>query len=463
MKLKRCFYALLAVLFGLTLVACGETNDSETPTEEEWVVPSKPMQVFVGTESVLYYQEVLDNYVEENNLPFAIEVTGVDTGSYPDTFLRDTAKGADIFVAAHDNLGKLLDGSGAIGAITNRKLIKQMEDNTDGVFLNACYLSQGGSQPQYYGVPLIRQSLVLYYDKSAFNGQEAKLQTWEGILSVAKSKNKLATTYTGTDGYSYSHWLLAQPADAKTKKAFGENGTLELFANGQIENNYAWGNDQVLIHQYAINFTKNANGRNGKVASAGWEAELQQGRVITLIGGAWNKNAVEKAFGTGNYGVTTLPKFTVEGYTFQSGSFYDVKCLMKKKDSAYAKYQDEIMMLLSSNEVQGGSYLDCANLPASNNAVDPTTGEAVVYDDLAQAQINQGNAAGLPQPFGVKPTYNPAYYSQGTAALFITLHESSSSKAQIKTALQKISYIWAHNGAPTDDSEITSWVNSYGK
>ena len=460
MKLKRCFYALLALLFGLTLVAC---NDNTTDGgEEEWQVPDKPMQVFVGTESVLYYQEVLDNYVEEQDLPFTIEVTGVDTGSYPDTFLRDTAKGADIFVAAHDNLGKLLDGSGAIGAITNRKLIKQMEDNTDGVFLNACYLSQGGSQPQYYGVPLIRQSLVLYYDKSAFAGQESKLSTWEGILSVAKAKGKLATTYTGTDGFSYSHWLLAQPADAKTKAKFGENGTLELFANGQIENNMAWGDDQVLIHQYAMNFTKNANGRGGKVAGAGWEAELQQGRVITLIGGAWNKAAVEKAYGANNYGVTTLPKFTTGGYTFQSGSFYDVKCLMKKKDSAYAKYQDEIMMLLSSNEVQGGSYLECDNLPASNNAVD-ADGNAVVYDDLALAQINQGQAAGLPQPFGVKPTYNPAYYSQGTAALFVTLHESTSTQAQIKAALQEISYIWAHNGAPTDSSEITSWVNSYGK
>ena len=121
------------------------------------------------------------------------------------------------------------------------------------------------------------------------------------------------------------------------------------------------------------------------------------------------------------------------------------------------------MLLLSSNEVQGGSYLECANLPASNNAVNPATGEKVVYDALALAQINQGQSAGLPQPFGVKPTYNPAYYSQGTAALFVTLHESTSSQAQVKAALQKISYIWAHNGAPTNDSEITSWVNSYGK
>ena len=79
MKLKRYFYALLALLFGVTLVACNNPTTGGNE-EEEWVVPDKPMQVFVGTESVVYYQDVLDQYVEENDLPFTIEVTGVDTG-----------------------------------------------------------------------------------------------------------------------------------------------------------------------------------------------------------------------------------------------------------------------------------------------------------------------------------------------------------------------------------------------
>ena len=268
----------------------------------------------------------------------------------------------------------------------------------------------------------------------------------------------------GTDGYSYSHWLLAQPADAKTKAAFGENGTLELFADGQIEKNYAWGDDQVLIHKYAAQFTMNPAGRNGQITSASWEGELSTGKVITLIGGAWSLKSVQNAFGKSNYGVTVLPTFSIDGYTFQSGSFYDVKCLVKKKDSAYADYLDEIMLLLSSNEVQGGSYLECANLPASNNAVDPATGEKVVYDALAQAQISQGQNAGLPQPFGVKPTYNPAYYSTGTDKLFIALHETANpTDADIKAALQKISYYWAHNGAPVNEADIQTWVNGYGK
>ena len=457
MKLKRCFYALLAAIFGLTLVACN--NGDNTGNQF-----SKPMQVYVGTESVLYYQDILDAYVAEKNLPFTIEVTGTDTGSYANTFLQDTKKGADIFVTAHDNLGKLLDGAGTIAPVTSKKLTTQMEDNTDSVFLRACFLSQGGSQPAYYAVPLIRQSLVLYYDKSAFAGNEAALENWDTILEVAASQNKMATTYMGTDGYSYSHWLLAQPADAKTKAAFGENGTLELFADGQIEKNYAWGADQVLIHKYASAFTNNPAGRNGQITSASWEGELSTGKVVTLIGGAWSLKSVQNAFGKSNYGVTVLPKFTVDGYTFQSGSFYDVKCLVKKKDSAYADYLDEILLLLSSNEVQGGSYLECANLPASNNAVDPATGEKVVYDALAQAQINQGQSAGLPQPFGVKPTYNPAYYSTGTDKLFIALHETANpTDADIKAALQKISYYWAHNGAPVNEADIQTWVNGYGK
>ena len=478
MKIKRIFYSLLAVLFGTTLVACGGNGNGNGTGE--WQVPDSPMQICLGSESVWYYQEVLNQYVEENNLPFTIKVTGVDTGSYADTFLLDPSTGADIFVAAHDNLGKLLDGAGSIAPITDEDLIENIDNTIDPVFQDVIYLAAAGGQAQYYAVPVIRQSLVLYYNKKYLSSSDVK--TWEGILKVAKAKNKLAVAYNGDSGYNYSHWLLAQPANSAAKKAFGDEGTLELYKSGLWAGNMLWGDDQVAINKYAQRFTANKNGRNNEViGSAGWEKEITSDSAITVIGGAWDYGAISEKWN--DFGVTVLPTFTLtsedaygtakSGMTFQSGSYYDVKCLMKKKNSAYAPYLDEIMMFLSSDEVQEGSYIYCNNLPASNN-VDLQYDEdyleenydidSVTYNyDLAKAQIEQGGAAGLPQPFGYNPLYNPAYYSK-TKGLFIELHQNKNntfgSDKAVKARLQWISYILANNAVPTSDSEVADWVAS---
>ena len=318
MKIKRLFLLLFAVVLSTSLIACGggdesnKNNGGDTPSgenkpsdgKENWVAPSEPMQICVGSESMVYYQRALDQYIEENNLPFSVEVVGVDTGSYADTFLVDPSVGADIFVAAHDNLGKLMEGAGQIAPVTNEELIAQIEENTDVDFINVCYLSAGGALPQYYGVPIIRQSLVLYYDKTYF-ANESDVATWEKILAKAESTGKLATTYLGSDGYSYSHWLLAQPANEAAINEFGKTGTLELFSVGSAAKNKAWGDDQIAIHRYAQRFTLNANGRNKTVISDNnWESELKAGQAITLVGGAWNLEAVKGILGD-NLGVAT--------------------------------------------------------------------------------------------------------------------------------------------------------------
>lgn len=474
MKLKRSLFGLLAVLFGITLVAC---KDDEG--EKEWQVPDSPMQICVGSESVWYYQEVLNKYVSDNNLPFTIKVTGVDTGSYADDFLLDPATGADIFVAAHDNLGKLLDGAGSIAPITDEDLIDNIDETIDPIFQDMIYLSVGGGQAQYYAVPIIRQSLVLFYNKNYLSASDVK--TWEGILKVATAEKKLAVAFTGEDGFNYSHWLLAQPSNDAAKKAFGDKGTLQLYKGGLWANNMAWGDDQVAIHRYAQRFINEKYGRNGAVVGkSGWVSEAQNDQVISVVAGAWNIGTIDETWD--NYGVAVLPTFKLtssdaygkakSGMVFQSGSFYDVKCLMKKKDSAYAPYLDEIMYFLSSDEIQEGSYIYCNNLPASKN-VELEYEESYIEEnyniddvsyniDLAKIQELQGETAGLPQPFGYNAKYNPAYYGK-SSSLFVDLHQDKDTYndgAKVKARLQWISYIWANDALPNNASEVTEWVNS---
>lgn len=456
MKLKKYFFALLAVLCLATLASCGGSE-------------AQPLKVFVGTESAAYYQQILTKYATDNKLPFKIEVSGGDTGGYADIFTKDTKKGADIFVTAHDNIAKLTAGAGTIAPITDQELIDNMEATVDTVFTDVCYVSAGGAQPKYYGVPLIRQALVLYYNKAYFNDSNiASVETWDGILQVAKANGKLAVAYNGTGGYNYSHWLLAQPANDATKAKYGAKGTLQLFQEGSAAANYAWGADQLQIHEYAKKFTMDPNGRNGSVAGkSDWK--LVMGEYITLVAGAWDRATVAANWGPDGYGVTVLPTFTTaNGDVFRSGSFYDVKCLFKKKGSAYASYLDDIMKFLSSDAVQLESYTKCGNLPASN------TVQFDENDQLARAQIRQGQLAGLPQPFGYNEEFNPSYYLKGTDKAMMNLHENKYATEEIykgynldtKTVLQLMSYTWATGNIfshelPSDT--LQAWVASTGK
>ena len=470
MKIKRSLFLLLVVLFSASLIACDDGNDDSGNDDNtgnqgnNGSVPTGTLQICVGSESVWLYQEVLDKYIEDNNLPFDIKVTGVDTGSYVDDFLLDPEDGADIFVSAHDNLGKLLKGSGVVAPVSNEDLVEQIEDEVEFTFQNVVQ-----SNGQYFAVPIMRQALVLYYDKAYFN-DASECDTWEEILAKAETTGKLATSYVGSDAFNYSHWLLAKPANDAAKAVFKNDGTLQLYKGGIWAGNMTYGDDQVAIHHYAQRFTAHANGRNGAVIgdNMDWEKELEAGKTLTVIGGAWNNGTVQSKLGKEGYGVTVLPKFTLTaedafgtakaGMQFQSGSFYDVKCLFKKKDSAFADYLDGILMHLASEEVQIKSFLYCNNLPALasfdatevyNSLTDEEKEELEITQiaiDLANAQINQGKSAGLPQPFGHNADFNPTYYSASYGGeVILNLHQNLegtfSTKAAIKAELERFSQV----------------------
>lgn len=466
MKFKKLLTLLLTAVLGVALGAC--SNDAVNLGE---------LVVWVGTESAAFYQTALDTYVENYNasheeaFPGTIAVYGVDTGSSADNYLVDTTKGGDLFICAHDNLGKLLEGSGTIEKVNSKDLINQITANSPEDFLNVCYLAAGdGSNAAFYGVPIISQSLVLYYDKALFEGKEDKLASWEGIAEVASAEGKNATAYLGSDGYNYSHWLLAQPESDDAIAAFKEKGTLQVYGAGLAQNCYAWGDDQVAIAKYAQRFTSTYMA-NKVVSDDGWEKDLGAvpSKIATVIGGAWSLARIINYLGEDGYGVTVLPTFTLTdadaygtakaGMVFRSGSFFDAKVMCKKKGSAFADYLDDILLYLSSNEIQQQSYIQCANLPASKN-IDLGSNE------LANAQYRQAELASIPQPFGYGTSYNGAYYSKGAPDIYVAISqgmEGYTTDEGIVKGLQTMSYIWAKNKKPSGDEKLAEWVASTNK
>jgi arabinogalactan oligomer/maltooligosaccharide transport system substrate-binding protein len=443
----------------VTLYAVWEANSQDY---------SQPLDIWVGSESAAYYQEVMDEYAKKYNLPFEVRVTGMDTGSAADIFLTDPEAGADIFTVPHDSLGKLLAGSGQIAAIKSEYLLEQIESNNPKSFLNVCYLqAEDGSAAEFYAAPIMSQALVLYYNKEVFKGQEEKLASWEGIMEVAKANNAMATSFQGADGYNYSAFLLAQPYNEAAKAVFGTQGTLQLYRDGVQANCMGYGDDQVAINKWAQRFITNLNGRDSSVMSYnGWYTELASGEAITLVGGSWSLNSVEDALGRNNYGIVELPTFTLTaadaygkakaGMTFHSGSYVDAKCLVKKKDSVVSEYLDDIIEYLTSDEIQKRSYEECGNQPASINV-------ELGDNELALAQQAQSKY-GIAQPFGYKAKYNTYYYSKGAPDLYVAIHQNTGSEyatdAAILAKLQEASFIWAKGKNPADAAELAAWVAS---
>lgn len=389
-----------------------------------------PLTIWVGSESVDFYQAKMDEYVinynntNDEEFPYEYSVLGVDTGTAADTFRDDPDAGADIFTVAHDNLGKLVAGSSAIAPVTNVDLLAQINADNPESFLDVIKGTVDGTT-YTFGVPYIAQSLVLYYNKAFIT--ETQAQTWEGILEAAKTADKQALSLTGTDGFNNSFLLLATNAD-------DHSTSLELYTDGIQENCYVTGDDTIARMKWGQRFFTDENGGKAPTDS-GWEVELSDDISISVIGGAWHFSAAQSALGE-DLGIATLPTFTLTeadaygtelaGTVYKSGTFADAKMFVMKKNSVYADALEEILLFLSSKDVQEESFETAQNLPAYKNAATEFDAfqEDTLAAELASAQVEMFSW-GIPQPFGFSSKYNTYFYSKGAPDLILDILENT--------------------------------------
>ncbi|MBI9009030.1 MAG: extracellular solute-binding protein [Tenericutes bacterium] len=429
---------ILALSFTVLLAAVGCNSDNT-------------LKIWVGSESEAFYTEKMVEYVTEYNnthdeeFPYEVVVSGVDTGTAASTFLDDTEAGADIFTVAHDNLGKLIAGSSSIAPITSAALLAQIDADNPDSFKDVIKGTVDGTT-YTFGIPYIAQSLVLYYNTSYITAEQA--ETWEGILAAAKAANKQALSLTGTDGFNNSFLLLATDAT-------DHSTSLELYTDGVQENCFATGDDTIAKLKWGQSFFLDANGAK-KPSESGWEVEISDEKSISVIGGAWHFSAAQAALGE-NLGITTLPTFTlteddaygtaVAGTVYKSGSFADTKMFVMKKNSERAEYLEDILLFLSSTAVQEESFEAVQNLPAYKNAA--TEFEAFQEDtleaDLASAQVEMFSW-GIPQPFGFSSRFNTYFYSKGAPELILAILENAenaySTDQDIYDQMVEIQSIW---------------------
>jgi arabinogalactan oligomer/maltooligosaccharide transport system substrate-binding protein len=410
-----------------------------------------PLTIWVGTESAEFYTQAMAEYAAAyeqrtgNAFPHEIAVKGVDTGTAAATFLEDTQAGADIFTVAHDNLGRLTRGSSAIAPVTDAALLSQINNDNPSTFLNVIKSSVDGTE-YTFGIPYVAQSLVLYYNKKYLNENDVK--SWESIVAKAAANNKQALSLAGTDGFNNSFILLA-------KNAANKATTLKLYENGDIQQNFALGDDTVSKMKWGQWLFTHPNGAK-RPTESGWTVELTNEVSIAFISGAWHFNGARSALGS-NLGIAQLPTFTITadqaygttaaGTVFKSGTFADAKIFVMKKNSEKAEHLQDILKFLSSKEIQERSFVAAQNLPAYKNAGSEFAsmqGDSL-ENQLARIQIEMFDH-GIPQPFGFDNRYNFYYYSKGAPDLLLEIYENNETKYtsfdQIKAQLAIVQRIW---------------------
>ncbi|HQN74672.1 MAG TPA: hypothetical protein PK160_01400 [Bacillota bacterium] len=445
--MKKLLLLFTLAIMAFAVVGCsGATTEDNTTTAQAGTI-----KIWVGAESQAFYtQKVADYkeyYLEKNGtaFPHNFEVVAVDTGSAAGMFLNDTEAGADIFTSAHDNLGRLIAGSSAVMPVQSQALLDQIANDNPEMFQDV--IKGTFNNVEYtFAVPYVAQSLVLYYNKKFID--ETQVQTWEGILQAAETANKKALTLSGTDGFNNSFILLAREAETQAT-------SLRLYEGNVLENTYGTGDDTIAKLKWGQSFFTHPNGVVSSSSTA-WEVQLQQESTIAFIGGAWHYEAVKSSLGD-NLGITVLPTFTITeadaygtceaGTVFQSGSFYDTKAFFMKKGSAYQEYLEDILLYLTSKEVQEESFEVAQNLPAYKNAL----AEFEAFDQdtpeikLAIAQLRMAEFS-IPQPFGGSSKFNTYYYQKGAPDLILEILENRDNKysthAQILEQMQYVETIW---------------------
>lgn len=458
MNIKKLLISAAVLASCVSLSACGGNSSSEGPASSSQNGPAaaRTIKVAVGKESAEFYKKVLDEYAA--NTPGFIhkfEVIAADTGTAADGVINDPQAAADIFTVAHDNIGKLIEAN-CVLPLTNEALVAQVEGNNPQSFLDVIYSKIDGVD-YVYAAPYISQALVLMYNKSKVQAEEAK--TFEGLMAAAAKNKSKALCTTGTDGYNFSYTILA-------RKAEDGSTTTRIYKDGVKNDCYFQGDDTVAVTKWAQDFYAHDNG-GMFVSSAGFAADLTANKCVAVIGGAWQFKDFETAVGSENAAYTVLPTFSVDaddvegtsiaaGTKFQAGSFVDCKCLMLNAYADEDMYDTycEVIKYLSSNEVQNKSFKEANNLPAykgGSEYIESIKGEiSRTQYEGAIAQNNMG-AHGIAQPF-VTSTLNTYYYTKGAPTIYVDVINNTSDlygdTASIRQALYRIEHIWQKGKEP---------------
>ena len=297
---------------------CGETDPNYKPEGPSGELPV--VNPLAGTYDITMWvsekeegensvvkqmQAQIQDFMAENpGIIINATISGVTEADAGSQVVNDVASAPDIYCFAQDQLARLVQAAAL--AAPGGTIAELIKSTNDGGSVAAATVAG-----KLYAYPMTSDNgYYLYYDKSVVTDPTSL----EAIIADCEAAFDAADAAKDTGANTLFRYAL-------------ENGwyTASFFFGAGCHSNWtmdAEGNFNAIDDDF--------NSAQGLVAMKGM-AKLAQSRAYNsdadkfanaaaIVTGIWNANAAEEHFGD-NLGVCKLPSFTVDGKTYQLGSF----------------------------------------------------------------------------------------------------------------------------------------------
>lgn len=289
-------------------------------------------------------------------------VSASDAGT---TVNQDPASAADVYLFANDQLGSLLD-AGAVGELSDDG-VAQLEEQANDTLI----ASVTGQDGAYYGLPYEPNTWFMYYNTSKLSAED--VSSFDTMLEKAKVSFPMSNS-----------WYFPAFYAAAGATFFGADG-LDGAAGVNL------GDRANEVTAYLAGVAANPNFVNDSDGAG--MGGLANGTVDVLFSGAWDAKKAKEALGE-NYGVATLPSYTLGGESLQLKAFSGSKAVAYNPNSANVRIAAEFAQFLASSESQLAHYELNGVIPSDASlSADPAIAEdaaaVVLLDTVANASIYQ--------------------------------------------------------------------------
>lgn len=327
MKIKKLLAAVFALLFMLSLAACGPADPASTGGS----APGKKngLKIWVPAEETEITAAMLESFKdmhpEYKDVHFEITVMGVDNSC--DAIKQDADTAADVF----------LYPSGAIAELTEAGLLYPITIGADEIrsihgeaAVRSCTMGE-----YLYGVPETPNSWFMYYNRSMYTPEEVQ------SLETMMAKD------LGDGVYNFScalqdSWYMSAFFFAAGCTLYGEDGT--------VPDECTWNNaDGYKVGEYLIDLVANQRYVNDAEGLAG--SLMKEGKLGALCSGTWAADTLKEALGE-DYAACKLPTIRLNGKDCQLSNFADFKAFGVNSRTENPKLAMEVAAWLGNEESQ---------------------------------------------------------------------------------------------------------------
>ncbi len=365
--------AVMCLATALCCVACDNNPDDDgnkgnTPATYEikmWVSELEGI-----ADSFQEQVEAFNN--SQNNYKIVATISGVSEGEAATQMIADVETGADLFCFAQDQLTRLVQ-AGALQYLGTAAKDAVVAAN------DAASVACATVGDKIYAYPLTSDNgYFMFYDKSVV--KESSLDSLDAILADCNAADKTFSFNVGGSGWYGASFFFGAGCVSEWTTPDGKTFT---------GINDTFNSDAGLIAMKGLSAFMN----NKAYKDSGETSDFQSGSAV-VISGTWGAKAAQTALGD-NYGVAKLPKYTVDGQSYQLGSYNGCKLLGIKptNDLERAKAIQALATFITNKENQLSRFNDFGWGPSNKEAqADPA-----VTADVSLTALAQQNAFATPQ------------------------------------------------------------------